>query len=53
MEWDFLSNNETIPWSFELIQKFEDKWNWKNLWNIKNYIPTSEEFDSLYTIIYK
>jgi hypothetical protein len=26
-----LSENESLPWSLELIRKYKDKWNWSNL----------------------
>ena len=30
-DWYSLSQNETLPWSPEYIEKFKDNWDWKQL----------------------
>ena len=32
--WRDLSENKALPWSLELIEKFEDKWSWYRLSDI-------------------
>lgn len=27
-DWDRLSRNEGLPWSIELIERYESRWNW-------------------------
>lgn len=31
VDWDVLSSNEFLPWSEELIARFQDRWNWWTL----------------------
>lgn len=41
--WNYLSQNESLPWSIDLIEKFKDQWKWNYLSQNKS-LPWSVEF---------
>jgi hypothetical protein len=46
-DWPALSQNESLPWSEELIERFGDKWDWHSLSHNKS-LPWSEDLIAKY-----